>query len=636
MLHNCVVLVGVGCVTGTAIGTTAHTAQPGADAPASQAAPPAIQIRPENLAPAVPTSADALRIHAGMREHLLAGAPGDVVPQGGDAWVRVSGVCLTVRNATDVVARVTGMEPRAAALAPDATTRAAVAARAVRDALLAIRTSYGLTAETPEVRRVLLGSLLLSVEIAGEPTPLLIDEIEQANLEVAPGLEGVGAIMPNGEGVWMFPSQQLALGLSPGDALASCVSKATGDPALGVVPARTLRTDRGITLVKFPIVHAAQLAPDAVPTLLYRGHQIVDTSQITYRELVLSAERVATHLASRFNAAERADLGTYAPVTGASTPASDPELAMQLTFAALIEYTRIGHPEWRGNLVRQWLDSVESVQGASLVARAAAVVAGERVLALNEDPAIEAEIRAKLTPVAVEVTKAFDETKGFSSVIPPAARGLVACALVRAARAAREPQRAEVLNLARAGVQRAFTDTPPGELVSQMPWLGWAAQELADLDGAKEIASAPALRSMRDRVWEHQLTPADAGAEGLDLVGGIVFTRGPAMLPTAATGRPIAFLAGALADARLTTDQERPGQIVRLIGALRFLRQLQADESTLWMYRERIRAAGGVRAAPWDHKMTADASVYTLLAYTRAITALDAQVKAPGAETPTK
>lgn len=150
----------------------------------------------------------------------------------------------------------------------------------------------------------------------------------------------------------------------------------------------------------------------------------------------------------------------------------------------------------------------------------------------------------------------------------------------------------------------------PGALVGLMPWLGWAELALAP-EGP--VPAGPALRQIRDRVWEHQLSGEDAGAEEQDLVGGIVFTRGFVSLPTWSSSRPVAFCATMLGDPRLTTREELPGEVIRLLGAMRFLRQLSAGEVECRFYPDAALARGGVRAAPWDHRMPPEATAMAML-----------------------
>ncbi|MFN7440371.1 MAG: hypothetical protein ACK5TV_09295, partial [Phycisphaerales bacterium] len=108
------------------------------------------------------------------------------------------------------------------------------------------------------------------------------------------------------------------------------------------------------------------------------------------------------------------------------------------------------------------------------------------------------------------------------------------------------------------------------------------------------------------------------------LVGGIVFTKSRNPLPTWQAARPIAFIATMLGDPRLTAPDERSRELVRLLTSLRFLRQLQADDSTAWMQALPGSARGGIRSAPWDQRMPVDATAITLMAITESIRSLDA------------
>src|SRR5207249_4098581 len=89
------------------------------------------------------------------------------------------------------------------------------------------------------------------------------------------------------------------------------------------------------------------------------------------------------------------------------------------------------------------------------------------------------------------------------------------------------------------------------------------------------------------------------------------------------TARPLAFGATMLADQRLTGDKERGLELARVLAGLRFLRQLEADDATAWMYPNRSRALGGVRSAPWDQRMPPDASAMSLLAVCETMKYLD-------------
>jgi hypothetical protein len=192
-------------------------------------------------------------------------------------------------------------------------------------------------------------------------------------------------------------------------------------------------------------------------------------------------------------------------------------------------------------------------------------------------------------------------------------------------------------------------------MVASMPWLGWAEialerdQRYVDTDWSKfpagawrnmdeavkprDLPSALALRHMRDQCWEHQLQITDADEDTLDMVGGIVLSsgvgKGGTPYPTWQCVRPLAFIATMLGDPRLTEPQERPAQIAHLMQAARFLRQLQVDESSAWMYPDPKLAFGGVRASTWDNSLPVDATSMTLLCVTELLKSLDELAKQP-------
>src|SRR5207247_423371 len=93
------------------------------------------------------------------------------------------------------------------------------------------------------------------------------------------------------------------------------------------------------------------------------------------------------------------------------------------------------------------------------------------------------------------VLGSFDAELGFKADVPAPAKGLVALALVEMMRQDNDDDsRQTAANLAESAVRRVYRDTPEGELVSQMPWLGWAELRLAALKGRDEVPAAVALR----------------------------------------------------------------------------------------------------------------------------------------------
>jgi hypothetical protein len=228
---------------------------------------------------------------------------------------------------------------------------------------------------------------------------------------------------------------------------------------------------------------------------------------------------------------------------------------------------------------------------------------------------------------------------GFDKELPAPAQPLVALALVRLAAEEKQPgkMRDEAVLLADSAVRWVLRDATAGDLVARMPWLGWAEVQLAALKGEK-IAAATALREMRTLTWQHQVSATDpaasdvqgGGGGGPDMIGGIVFdagAKGATVLPTWQTARPLVFIAAMLPDTRLTKDDERLPEIARLVGTMRFLRQLQMDDGTMWMCQNRRKSFGGIRGSLWDQRMPADASAMTLMAACEVLRAIGTLAK---------
>jgi hypothetical protein len=241
------------------------------------------------------------------------------------------------------------------------------------------------------------------------------------------------------------------------------------------------------------------------------------------------------------------------------------------------------------------------------------------------------------------VLESFDLEEGFADGAPEGARGPVALALVRLAREAKERLEREEIDesvfeearvLAEGAVRRVLVEAGAPGLPAQLPWIGFAEIELSAMSGDGEIPSAIALRDARELIWRNQLTPADAGAENADLIGGIVFTQARNPLPSWHSARAIAFPAAMLGDERLTDADELGAEIMRLVSALRFIKQLTVDEYAAAMHVDPRGTIGGVRSALWDARMPPSASAMSLIAVTEMIRSLDALAAGRGADDP--
>jgi hypothetical protein len=191
---------------------------------------------------------------------------------------------------------------------------------------------------------------------------------------------------------------------------------------------------------------------------------------------------------------------------------------------------------------------------------------------------------------------------------PPAVQALAALAGAKFA-----PDNATLLKLRR----ELLAITPAERLPAMMPFAVMA--ELA-AHPTGELPALTKLREARTLLWSNQLS---GGGVAADLQGGIAFTsRGTGGMPTWASARALTAAALMLGDARLTPASERTSEIVRIIEAIRFSRQLMMDGESSWAAVRPDYAAGAIRSAPFDWSCPPDATSMTLLAVCETVESL--------------
>lgn len=459
--------------------------------------------------------------------------------------------------------------------------------------------------------------IAVTVEVGGVGIPVSPSEWAELAEMVAPGVEGVmvrvGARLDA-----MFPERMLETGIDAGAAGRVLLSRLTGDPTLGLKTPAVLRAEHGVAFYRFKASVVGQTSAGKPPEFFHRGGRIVRMAEMTEAGLRAWADEMAGHLlAMRIRQDEGARfMGRYSPVTGS---AEAPELADDaLIGLALTSYGRLntgGQPVGdvvRGVLLQLGQDAAQAVQ--SDAALAALVIQLRDENAHLEFGPHSTTMRNFALDSLQTLRRAIGNDGAPAEGTPRSVLGLLACGIARQAGDLPKEQREAV-------VRRAFVETPPGMLPGQMPWLGWAELAVA---GEGDVPAAAALREMRAMVWRHQLRGEALPAASADLAGGIVFTAGRQPLPTWHAARPLAFIATMLGDPRLTTAEELPGELARLLSALRFLRQLTAGEAEGHLYRDPIRARGGVRASPFDQRMPPEATAMTLMAVCETIRSLEA------------
>jgi hypothetical protein len=520
---------------------------------------------------------------------------------------------------------------------------------------------------TPAKLRALGEAVEISLELAGPLVPFHAVTYVDVDLGVRPGLEGVAARFGDRVAA-TFPSALLVGGLQPSEALRAAISEASGDPLLALDGAINgqpgqIEKQRGATFYRFKTAHLAQCGQGLRPLFLHRGGLVTDRRGIDRAAIEAMRVGMDRHLEQRLERREKdgtldvraVQFPTREQDAGGSASAFDRALA---SYALLVSDearfdSDIVRPGTPGDDVsragamrvlersRKAIESLAAEAGATSevdaqgvkTARAMDAVTGAmNVVLYREADRFTARVAAACGVNAADARgvapsaswasesleaarSAFDAERGWGKDVEVGAQGLIAYSLMLGA-----TSKAEHASASKA-VRSIYMNTTPGRIVAQMPWLGWAELELAGKTG--EIGPASALREMRQQLFEHQMTEFDAGEEDADLAGGFVFTASGNPYPTWQSVRPLPFLATMLADSRLTDEGERMKELSRLMGSVRFLRQLCADVASGHMYPARGRAMWGVRAAAWDQRQPIEATAMGLIGVCEVLRAVD-------------
>lgn len=519
--------------------------------------------------------------------------------------------CVTLRLAGRVVGRATAVSDRS-----DAVRLAARGALA--------QASQRMPVERDALRRERLLALAQSVEIdlqlAGVFVPVVARSLGEAALSVNPGREGV-AVRVGERTEAVFPGVMLSTNMTPGDGFVAALG------GHGLAPTAFDPDDSGPgrpVLLRFETLHIAQPAAGRPPVFLTRGGRVVGVRDISPAALAQLGDRVARNLISRAAIAEdQARMrGAYHPWNDTFDPEYAEPVEQALAAYALARWANSG----RG-------DEGVRVAAASLAERIVAVVSRDgggfpgdvAAASMRTVAAIAAENRERAGIKPGAGGPAGTGAPRAPAQEPPLPAPIRAIRAMALAEAAAVQGHDELRRAASEEVRAVFAGATPASMPGLMPWLGYA--ELALLGSEDRVPSAVALREFRALVERGQVTLADAAPSGdEDFVGGVVFGVGDAALPTAHTLRPFVFLARMLGDDRLTESENRTAHLARLLDALRYTRQLVADEAVCHMFPNRERAMWGVRASLWDQRQPVEAAAMALLLIVESLDAVDAML----------
>lgn len=568
-------------------------------------------------------------------------APQPSTPPAGRPQSAPSAVCVTLRLNGELIGRGVAVSPAlaggdAGAAANDDALRAAARA-AITQAAPRLRVPNDAGRE--DAMRALAADVVISLELAG---PFALSEPQSwgdVDRDWNPGLDGVAVRTSAAASTpeVIFPSVMLASNMIPSRAMSSAVAQVIGDggAAAALDEPKKLRAERGLKMYRFRVTHLAPPRSGVAPEFLHRGARLISAGQaMTVGELRAMGDRLAEHLNGVVDRLPK----------DAQTPREFEEIS--LARHSLSEYTKMTGADV-GALMRA-KEAIVQLDARMFIWRADREPKAEDIVlaaaALVSESADDGNRRLVMQNFTGD-----REHGEFKVQIPADKRAVYALGYQAAHELSTKACNIEIaseLESVNACIRSVFRDTPEGALVAQMPWLGWA--EVRRWDAEKVLVQGPtdmaavALRRIRDQCWQHQFSITDAGGiagDNADMIGGILFTAPvaegkSAPYPTWQSVRPLAFIATMLGDPRLTEPHERPREIVRLMTALRFLRQLQVDDSSAWMFTNPAQAHGGIRASVWDSSQPIEATALTLLCVVETLKSLDAMAKPAVSQTP--
>lgn len=522
-----------------------------------------------------------------------------------------------------------------------------------------------------EQLRAIAPSLTLSIELAGPMVPLSQAELENPDAALRPGIEGM-AVRHGSTWQLLFPLQQAMLDTTPSIEYPAMAARLLGenDAAIALLPDLA---KRNLTFYRFTTTHIVSPSSAVPPMTLTRLGQPIELREISVASLAGMTQALIDHLAGRriepFPALSKEaspDLAennttdnqsheislvalglqdTLYPMAmhhqlRPATPTEQAVAALSLLDAARIPQLDPSHRSLARNLARtimldlQALDASEADPATDGVAMAIVwVVLMQLGLPDNpDDPLTPLWTQAESMMATHMVSDPITLTGSvYDALLIWAMANRVAWERSHADQIAPD-QLAHDQARTESDIRELYAVTKPGAHVGLMPWLGWA--ELALVASATDpIPAEQALEQIRSQVWDHQLSQEQA-APDLDFAGGIIFTQHFATLPSWNATRPLAFLATALAEPRLTSASDQPAQTMHLLKGMRFLKQLQFGPVQSLFSDQAAIAQGGIMAAPWDHTMPLEASSMTLLTLSEFLQSLAKATPHP-AQTPT-
>jgi hypothetical protein len=552
--------------------------------------------------------------------------------------------CITLR----LEGRLMG---RGLAIASDAGDRAALA-RALELAWQQVQAELAQQRANAEDAIALLSidsiapRLDLSLELSGAWQPISLQDFKQLDGRIPLGRRGLGVRLAEAAAA-AFPEQMLISGNAPAITIGGLISRASGDPALGVERADILARDHRAKFFTFEVAHLAPDWPSGSPQFLTRGTRLAPKPEVA--DLISMANDLAQHLIRR----ERATAIEWAIARELKSPReprrsgiqdfplasmnSDLEAAA-LTAIALSRFARTPGVDGRfaadahecarsqlgilAEIIREKnVDPTNPHELALSIIAATETIGDARPRSLkdltNADARAIVEVSAQRfignDPREPSTPQTMPRITG-----PISTRGVMSLACVRLARIG-----LATTDQARAALKSAIESLPPDRLLENMPWLAEAQLELA-ADGPIETAAG--LRELRRNLWLKQWSRDDLPEAEPDLAGLFSPTLPKRSIghsqavgskdvaPLSESARWLTWTAQMLADARLTPAQELGLELSRQLDGLRAIRQAQVTGPMIRWSPSPMHARGGIRQYLWDFELPLDTSTNALLA----------------------
>ena len=458
--------------------------------------------------------------------------------------------------------------------------------------------------------------LSLEIELVGDTRPFTGDRIDTLAARIDNGREAM-AIRAGDRWAFSLPSLQQSLNQTqlPWYTMVLMAREVGVDAGSD----KKFKLPDGVVMYRADTRRLAQIAAKAPAFEVSRAMLTVPLAQITNSALDQMAVAIAAHLETRIRNSDGLSketletlqalgpAGEYQPALGVVAQPLCAPLEQAMGAFAMARFAQMNFPEINRAAAREFaiftLQSLQQVVGQeknpldNLATMATCLLACQSLAHSTPDWA-DSTSKEWEKVLNAKVAAAFalnDQTD------------LQTWALCAAALAQQSPN-----EVARA-LDNAWQIRPVEKLLSASPWMLMAEQRVG---GSSDHARAKeACELLQIMLVQSQLSRSLNPDLAADLEGGWPIIANGASGATAQSSRPTLTMALAL-DPKLFSASPSTAKenLDSLQLALRFLKQLQVDQSGCYAFRDPAKAIGGIRAAPWDSNQPLGANATTLLA----------------------